>query len=145
MNIGKIIGIAHSNHIILRSIEGAFEKKLPDIGEKVYTSEKQRIGFITDIFGPVNKPFVSVKPFHSDTGIFKKYNIQKGSALFTLSSAQKSKRTTTKKAKFHSKSKPKFRLNVNPKGNPKVIKNKNPKPKSFNSKSYKSDFQKSKT
>ncbi|MCF2139854.1 MAG: Gar1/Naf1 family protein [Candidatus Lokiarchaeota archaeon] len=146
MNIGKIIGIAHSNHIILRSIEGAFDKKLPDIGEKVYSSEKQKIGIITDIFGPVNKPFVSVKPFHSDAEIFKKYNIKKGSALFTLSSAQKSRRTKIKKAKFHSKSNPKnpkLRLTANPKGNPKAFKNKNPKPKSFNSKSYKSDLQKS--
>lgn len=106
MNIGKIIGQSNSKHIILRSTEGEFEKKLPDIGEKVYTAEKQRIGIIADIFGPVNKPFVSVKPYTSESDLLLKFNLQKGSSLFTLARKQTFQGNRTKSQKYKAKTIP---------------------------------------
>ncbi|MHA1520743.1 MAG: H/ACA ribonucleoprotein complex subunit GAR1 [Promethearchaeota archaeon] len=108
MNIGSILGIAKSRNIILRSFEGSFAKHLPTIGDKVYTAEKQRVGIIFDIFGPVSKPFVSVKSYSKVTNLFDKYNIQKGSSLFTLG-AQAPDRRRSKPAKSKYRAKPIYR------------------------------------
>lgn len=104
MNVGSILGISNTNHLILRSHEGAFNKQLPSIGDKVYTAERQRIGVILDIFGPVSKPFVSVKPFDTGADLLQKFQLQKGSSLFTLSSLSPVRRQKSTKRATHSKS-----------------------------------------
>ncbi len=103
MNIGSILGIAKSKHIILRTFEGGFTKQLPTIGDKVYTAEKQRVGIIADIFGPVSKPFVSVKSYSKVSNLLDKYNIQKGSSLFTLGAHSSDRKTKPVKSKYRAK------------------------------------------
>jgi len=116
VNIGKIIGQANSKHIILRNAESTFDKKIPEIGENVYTAEKQRIGIIADIFGPVKKPFVSVKVFDTSTDIFQKYKLQKGSSLFTLAQKQKSSSDRANRRRFKAKTiSPKFKTTTSKK------------------------------
>ena len=98
MNIGKILGKSHSNHLIIR----ASDKKIPEIGEPVYTLEKKRIGNIADIFGPVAKPFLSIKMIRSlDTHNEDILN-NRGMSLYTLPSNRK-----PKKKSYRSKSPPK--------------------------------------
>ena len=102
MNIGKILGKSHSNHLIIRASSWESDKKIPDIGEPVYTSEKKRIGNIADIFGPVAKPFVSIKMIRSlDTHNEDILN-NRGMSLYTLPSNRK-----PKKKSYRSKSQPK--------------------------------------
>ncbi|TFH30615.1 MAG: hypothetical protein E4G98_01720 [Promethearchaeota archaeon] len=116
MNIGSILGIAKSNHIILRSFDGGFEKQLPTIGDKVYTAEKQRVGIIADIFGPVSKPFVSVKSYSKVSNLLDKYNIQPGSSLFTIKKdLHYSSDRKTKPVKSNYRAKPIYRGSGSPK------------------------------
>ena len=37
-------------------------KNLPRIGEEVYDSRMEKVGFVYDIIGPVNSPYIVVKP-----------------------------------------------------------------------------------
>ena len=89
MNIGKILGKSHSNHLIIRASTWESDKKIPDIGEPVYTSEKKRIGNIADIFGPVTKPFVSVKMIRSLDSHNEDILNNRGMSLYTLPSHRK--------------------------------------------------------
>ena len=89
MNIGKILGKSHSNHLIIRASTWESDKKIPEIGEPVYTSEKKRIGNIADIFGPVTKPFVSVKMVRSLDSHNEKILNNRGMSLYTLPSNRK--------------------------------------------------------
>ena len=52
--LGEIVHISKSGRAILRS------RKLPKIGEKVYMNSEKSVGYIFDVFGPVEKPFVAV-------------------------------------------------------------------------------------
>ncbi|MHA1511538.1 MAG: H/ACA ribonucleoprotein complex subunit GAR1 [Promethearchaeota archaeon] len=89
MNIGKILGKSHSNHLIIRASTWESDKKIPEIGEPVYTSEKKRIGNIADIFGPVTKPFVSVKMIRSLDSHNEDILNSRGMSLYTLPSSRK--------------------------------------------------------
>jgi rRNA processing protein Gar1 len=111
MNIGKILGKSHSNHLIIRAFTWESDKKIPEIGEPVYTSEKKRIGNIADIFGPVSKPFVSVKMVRSLDSKNEEILNNRGMSLYTLPSHRK-----PKKKSYRSKSPPKkFSQKKNPK------------------------------
>ena len=84
MNLGKIIGISKTQHIILRGESWQTIKQPPKIGEKVYTVEKLKIGYIYDIFGPAIKPFLSVKLYDNSPTQLDLYKSVKGSYLYTF-------------------------------------------------------------
>ncbi len=92
MNIGKILGKSHSNHLIVRANNWNDIKKIPEIGESVYTSEKKRIGNIADIFGPVVKPFVSIKLTRFINNEESEILNKRGTSLYTLPSSRKPKK-----------------------------------------------------
>ena len=92
MNIGKILGKSHSNHLIIRAFNWESDKKIPEIGEPVYTSEKKRIGNIADIFGPVAKPFISIKMTRSADNHNEEILKNRGMSLYTLPSNRKQKK-----------------------------------------------------
>ncbi len=92
MNIGKILGKSHSNHLIIRAFNWESDKKIPDIGEPVYSSENKRIGNIADIFGPVAKPFISVKMIRSVDNHNEEILKNRGISLYTLPSSRKPKK-----------------------------------------------------
>ncbi|UYP45129.1 hypothetical protein NEF87_001414 [Candidatus Lokiarchaeum ossiferum] len=90
MNIGKILGVASSQHIILRCTDWLDKKALPEIGDAVFDAEKKRVGNIADIFGPVTKPFISVQLMRRGSSQnIKIYDSLHGSSLFTLPSKTK--------------------------------------------------------
>ena len=84
MNLGHVIGISSSQHLILRAVEWNTEGHLPDIGDTVYTPEKQRIGIIADIFGPMAKPFIAISITKSAALNTEGITALKGMSLFTL-------------------------------------------------------------
>ncbi len=88
MNIGKILGKSNS-HLIIRASSWESIGKIPEIGESVYTSEKKRIGNIADIFGPVAKPFVSIKVLRSLDKQNDNILNNRGMSLYTLPSNRK--------------------------------------------------------
>jgi len=93
LNIGKILGLAKSKHLILRTQEWDMTKNVPDIGDIVYTAEKNRVGVIADIFGPITKPFISIKLVNTDENALENYSSMKGASLFTLPSKPRQKGT----------------------------------------------------
>jgi len=56
--IGAVLHISSSGNII---IQGG---KIPPLGATIVTKQNRNVGFVKDIFGPVNNPFVSVSPRH---------------------------------------------------------------------------------
>ena len=109
MNLGKILGIANSQHLILRTQGWENEKAAPALGTPVVTMEKERVGTIYDVFGPEDKPFISVKL--SNLSQLDKYGQMKGATLFSMPKKKKTlhKRKPTKsgKRKFQPSSSPK--------------------------------------
>lgn len=92
MNLGKILGVASSNHIIIRTQNWNELKNIPKIGESVLTSENIKIGTIIDIFGPVVKPFISVQ-LKKSSGFNKDSFLDKrGVSLYTIPSSRKEKK-----------------------------------------------------
>jgi rRNA processing protein Gar1 len=117
MNIGKILGKSHSNHLIIRASTWETDKKIPEIGEPVYTSEKKRIGNIADIFGPVTKPFVSVKMIRSLDSHNEEILNNRGMSLYTLPSHRKQQKKNFR-SRPPKKSFPKKKIrNINSKKN----------------------------
>jgi rRNA processing protein Gar1 len=57
--LGKPSHISSQNHIILRA---SFP---PSIGAQVVNESNSIIGKVIDVFGPVDKPFISIKPSSS--------------------------------------------------------------------------------
>ena len=54
--IGAVLHISSSGNII---IQGG---KIPPLGATIVTKQNKNVGFVKDIFGPVNNAFVSVSP-----------------------------------------------------------------------------------
>ncbi len=109
MNLGKILGVANSQHLILRTPGWENEKSAPALGTPVVTMEKEKIGTIYDVFGPEDKPFISVKL--SNPSQLEKYGQMKGATLFSMPKKKKTlhKRKPSKsgKRKFQPSSPPK--------------------------------------
>ncbi|TFF96800.1 H/ACA RNA-protein complex protein Gar1 [Candidatus Thorarchaeota archaeon] len=54
--LGKVTHISHRGSLILRS------EKTPPIGAQVVDKQVQPIGRVLDVFGPVRRPYLSVRP-----------------------------------------------------------------------------------
>ncbi len=100
MNLGKILGVANSQHIILRCSDWSEEKTIPEIGDNVFDAEKKRIGNIADVFGPVQKPFISVLPIKNTRKKIESFNDLRGNSLFTLPSKTNTKYPSSKTRKL---------------------------------------------
>jgi rRNA processing protein Gar1 len=56
--LGKIIHASKSRSLIVK-----LEKpNPPKLGSKVFDEKLKEIGIVTDVFGPVSSPYVSIKP-----------------------------------------------------------------------------------
>jgi len=53
--IGRALHVSSSKNIILKA------ENLPKIGDKVIDENLRSLGIISDIFGPVSAPYISVK------------------------------------------------------------------------------------
>lgn len=57
--LGKVLHVSKRGSLILRT------DKTPPIGPKALVLDKEanKIGTILDVFGPVNNPYVSIRPY----------------------------------------------------------------------------------
>ena len=53
--LGAVLHITESHRLIVQSM------KIPRFGAFIF-DEKQKIGFVKDIIGPVNRPYISIQP-----------------------------------------------------------------------------------
>ena len=64
--LGKILHLSKSRSLIIR-LEA---NSLPRLKTRVFDSKLKQVGFVFDVFGPVAKPYVSVKPTVSEPSAF---------------------------------------------------------------------------
>jgi RNA-binding protein len=58
--LGKVLHVSSmTGHLIVKA------QTVPRVGEKVYDGELRLLGSVFDVFGPVESPYVAVKPLHS--------------------------------------------------------------------------------
>ena len=54
--LGRILHLSKNKNLIIRT------STPPQIGKKVIDGKHQKVGTVRDVFGPVENPYVSVKP-----------------------------------------------------------------------------------
>ncbi|MFQ6051071.1 MAG: H/ACA ribonucleoprotein complex subunit GAR1 [Candidatus Hydrothermarchaeota archaeon] len=89
--LGKVSHISPQNHLIART------NFLPKIGSTVLSENREIVGRVLDVFGPVNSPYVSIVPD-------KKVNSQGmkslvGSTLYILNRKRRSKGAQKKRSR----------------------------------------------
>lgn len=58
--VGVVSHISKSKKIIIKA------ENIPILNSEVFSEEKEPIGMVIDIMGPVNNPFISVKPYKKE-------------------------------------------------------------------------------
>lgn len=53
--IGTVITVSPKGELIVRS------KTVPELGTHVIDKSRRQLGIVTNIFGPVNNPYISIK------------------------------------------------------------------------------------
>ncbi|MDP6704563.1 MAG: Gar1/Naf1 family protein [archaeon] len=61
--LGKVLHLSKSGNIIVSSSK---IRKLPRTGAKTFDSDRNTVGKISEVFGPVSSPYISVKPVKKD-------------------------------------------------------------------------------
>jgi len=72
--LGKISHISNRGNIIARS------KSTPPLGARVFTSQRQLVGKVQDIFGPTKMPYILIKPIRAIN--LKKFENRVGETLY---------------------------------------------------------------
>lgn len=65
MKLGLIYGFTKTNHLLIRPQVWDDDRPIPRLGTEVVDADLKKLGKITDIFGPVSRPFFSVTPSRS--------------------------------------------------------------------------------
>ena len=108
--LGNLSHLANSGKLIVKTT------KTPPAGAFVFTNDKQKIGKVYSIFGPVKNPYVSVNIFRSVNR--RDLESRQGEKLFVSTKSEMEKLNKKNKTKKNSGSK------RNSKGNSKRFKNK---------------------
>jgi RNA-binding protein len=58
--LGRVLHVTRSRNAVVRT------EMPPKIGEKVVDEKLKQVGTVFDVFGPVSKPYVAVKPSTED-------------------------------------------------------------------------------
>ncbi len=74
--LGKPLHVSAAQNLILRA-----EGEAPRIGETVFNDKLKPVGVVYDIFGPVSKPYISIKPHESRPSNAKQILYVKSSKL----------------------------------------------------------------
>ncbi|MBN2155965.1 MAG: hypothetical protein JW776_07980 [Candidatus Lokiarchaeota archaeon] len=82
LRLGYILGCTQ-RAIIVRPSTWSRDKKLPAIGSEIYDSNAMRIGKITDIIGPVYKPYFKIKSSRPNLSS-SSFSSRVGEPLYTL-------------------------------------------------------------
>ena len=114
--LGNISHLANSGKLIVKTT------KTPPAGAFVFTNDKQKIGKVYSIFGPVKNPYVSVNIFRSVNR--RDLESRQGEKLFVSTKSEMEKSNKKNKNKKNSKNSSRNSSKKNSKGNSKKSKNK---------------------
>ena len=95
--LGNISHLANSGKLIVKTT------KTPPAGAFVFTNDKQKIGKVYNIFGPVKNPYVSVNIFRSVNR--RDLESRQGEKLFVSTKSEMEKLNKKNKKSKNSKSK----------------------------------------
>ena len=107
--LGNISHLANSGKLIAKTT------KTPPAGAFVFTNDKQKIGKVYSIFGPVKNPYVSVNLFRSVNR--RDLESRQGEKLFVSTKSEMEKSNKKNKNKKNSKNSSRNSSKKNSKGN----------------------------
>ena len=81
LRLGYILGVT-PKHIIVRPKNWSRDKKIPPLGLEIYDAKAMSVGRITDIIGPVFKPYFKIKP--SRPNLSASFSSLVGEPLYTM-------------------------------------------------------------
>ena len=58
--LGRVLHVTPSRNVVTKA------EALPRIGEKVVDEKLRQVGTVFDVFGPVSKPYIAIKPSVED-------------------------------------------------------------------------------
>jgi len=67
--LGRVLHVTPSRNVVVRT------EMPPRIGEKVVDEKLKPFGTVFDVFGPVSKPYVAIKPRTKDPQTFVNQNL----------------------------------------------------------------------
>lgn len=67
--LGRVLHVTPSRNVVVRA------EMPPKIGEKVVDEKLRQLGTVFDVFGPVSKPYVAIKPNTEDPQTFVNQNL----------------------------------------------------------------------
>ncbi len=114
--LGNLSHLANSGKLIVKTT------KTPPAGAFVFTNDKQKIGKVYSIFGPVKNPYVSVNIFRSVNR--RDLESRQGEKLFVSTKSEMEKSNKKNKNKKNSKNSSRNSSKKNSKGNSKKSKSK---------------------
>jgi len=114
--LGNLSHLANSGKLIVKTT------KTPPAGAFVFTNDKQKIGKVYSIFGPVKNPYVSVNIFRSVNR--RDLESRQGEKLFVSTKSEMEKSNKKNKSKKNSKNSSRNSSKKNFKGNSKKSKSK---------------------
>ena len=114
--LGNLSHLANSGKLIVKTT------KTPPAGAFVFTNDKQKIGKVYSIFGPVKNPYVSVNIFRSVNR--RDLESRQGEKLFVSTKSEMEKSNKKNKSKKNSKNSSRNSSKKNSKGNSKKSKSK---------------------
>ena len=114
--LGNLSHLANSGKLIVKTT------KTPPAGAFVFTNDKQKIGKVYSIFGPVKNPYVSVNIFRSVNK--RDLESRQGEKLFVSTKSEMEKSNKKNKNKKNSKNSSRNSSKKNSKGNSKKSKSK---------------------
>ena len=97
LRLGYILGVT-PKHIIVRPKNWSQDKKVPPLGLEIYDEQANSIGRISDIIGPVFKPYFKIKPSRPNLS----FSSLVGEPLFTMPEPR-GKGMAPKQSKYKSK------------------------------------------
>lgn len=115
--LGNISHLANSGKLIVKTT------KTPPAGAFVFTNDKQKIGKVYSIFGPVKNPYVSVNIFRSvnrrdlESRQGEKLFVSTKSEMEKLNKKNKGKKGSKRNSKSNSKRSKNRRFNSKRRGN----------------------------
>ena len=124
-HLGNILHLANSGKLIVRS------EQMPPAHAFVYTNDKQKIGKVYNVFGPVKNPYVAVSLFKSVNRM--DLESRTGEKLY-VSTKKELEKSKAKNSKNRKKSKDKSFKNKNSKDKRSKSNKRKNKSKRFNQK-----------
>lgn len=59
LKLGKVLHVSNSGNLIVQGESGG---SLPRLNSRVFTRKMEEVGRIKEVFGPVNRPYYSIRP-----------------------------------------------------------------------------------